>query len=80
MAQSDDGMCATRYEVKALPEKGSRVKLYLSTNGITVYRYECLEPDTMQEPKYVGNWQLIGVEPDRQIVNLSSELVDLTTF
>jgi len=78
LEQSNDELCATRYEVKALPEEGSRIKLYLSSNEIAVYRDVCLKPDTIEEPKYTGDWQLIGVEPDGQAINLSAELVDLT--
>lgn len=80
LERSDGELRATRYEVKALPEEGSRVRAYLSSNELAVYRDVCMEPDTMDEPKYTGDWQLIGVEPDGRALNLTAKLGDLTDY
>lgn len=80
LERSDGELRATRYEVKALPEEGVRVRAYLSSNELAVYRDVCIEPDTTDEPKYTGDWQLIGVEPDGRALNLTAELEDLTDY
>ena len=53
-----------RYEVKALPEAGTRIRLFISPNELAVYRRVVrTSNEDANNPRYQGQWRLIGVEP-----------------
>ena len=76
--ESDD-VEAVRYEVKALPAAGKKIRVFLSPNELAVYRRVARnasdkEPDV---PRYRGQWRLVGVEPDGRAVDITEFLTPL---
>lgn len=62
-----------RYEIKGLPADSDTVKVYLTSNEISVYREVCLK-NSPGEPRYNGDWRLVGIKPDGSAIDLSPEL------
>ena len=65
-----------RYEVKALPEAGTRIRVLISPNELAVYR-RVVRNEEPDNPRYRGQWRLIGVEPNGRAVDVTDFLSPL---
>ncbi len=66
-----------RYEVKALPGSGTKAKVHLSKKQFAVYRDVCRKPDTEIKKRHLGDWKLVGVDPDGNAEDLTTDLLEL---
>ena len=75
LEEKDSGFEPVRYEVKSLQQEGSRFKIHLSRNQLSIYRKVHFEDG--KDQLYDGDWRLLGVRPDGSAVDLTSQLEDL---
>jgi len=67
-----------RYEVKALPAKGRKIRVFLSPNELAVYRRVLRNGNGESDiPRYRGHWRLVGVETDGRAVDITEFLSPL---
>ena len=66
-----------RYEVKGLPEAGTKIRVFLSPNELAVYRKVVRNSDGEDNRRYRGQWRLIGVEPKGRAVDITEFLLPL---
>jgi len=75
LERTGDEIEPVRYEIKSLGDEGP-YKVHLTQNQLRVYHkvLQSSKTEDAEKTLYQGSWRLLGVQTDRQAVDLTGEL------